>query len=57
LPYYRLYHVRRGHFIRCDEIQAEDDVAAEQAARAFMKEDPCELWRGSRKIADLSPQG
>ena len=50
MAYYRLYHVRRGHFARFDEVEAEGDVDAVRQAGALVREDPAELWCGSRKV-------
>jgi hypothetical protein len=55
LAYYRLYHVRRGHFARFDELEAEGDVAAVRQAGALVREDPAELWCGSRKVMEFPP--
>jgi hypothetical protein len=55
LAYYRLYHVRRGHFARFDEIGAEGDVEAVRLAGALVREDPAELWCGSRKVMEFPP--
>ena len=57
MAYYRLYHVRRGHFARFDEIEAEGDIAAVRQAGALVREDMAELWCGSRKVMDFPPAG
>ena len=54
VAYYRLYHVRRGHFARFDEVEAEGDVDAVRQAGALVREDPAELWCGSRKVMIFS---
>jgi hypothetical protein len=50
MAYYRLYFVQRGHFVRFEEIEAEDDAAA--VARAGQRIGPLslELWCGRRKV-------
>ena len=53
MAYYRLYHVRRGHFARFDEIEAVGDVEAVRQAGALVREDPAELWCGGRKVMDF----
>jgi hypothetical protein len=53
LAYYRLYHVRRGHFARFDEIEGEGDIDAVRQAGGLVRDDPAELWCGNRKVIDL----
>ena len=53
MAYYRLYHVRRGHFARFDEIEAEGDIDAVRQAGALVRGDPAELWCGGRKVMEF----
>ena len=55
MAYYRLYHVRRGHFARFDEVEADGDIEAVRQAGALVRENPCELWCGSRKVMIFPP--
>jgi len=57
LAYYRLYHIRRGHFALFDEIEADGDVEAVRQAGALIREDSAELWCGSRKVMEFPPRG
>lgn len=52
VAYYRLYllSVPSGRFVGFEEIEAEDDVSAIQAAEAHLGPQPLELWCGKRKI-------
>lgn len=54
MPYYRLYHLRRGHFARSNEVEADDDVAAVRQARSLVVGDPAELWCGERKVKNFN---
>lgn len=57
MPYYRLRHLRPGHFTRSNEIEAADDVAAVRLARSLLMADPAELWCGERRITTFcSPE-
>ena len=48
--HYRLYHVRNGHFVRFDQIEAAGDIDALREAGTLVRELPAELWCGDRKI-------
>lgn len=50
MAYYRLYFLRDGHFVRFEEIEAEDDVRAVRAASAQVGAQAMELWCGRRKV-------
>lgn len=50
MAYYRLYHIRNGHFFRFDMIEAEGDVDAVREAGALVGEQPAELWCADRKV-------
>ena len=50
MPYYRMYHVRHGHFARAEDLEADDDVIAVRLARARIEDGPAELWCGERKV-------
>jgi hypothetical protein len=54
LPYYRLYHLRPGHFARSNELEADDDVGAVRRARSILMGDPAELWCGERKVTHFN---
>ena len=54
MPYYRLYHLRPGHFARSNELEADDDVEAVRQARSLLVADPAELWCGDRKITTFN---
>ena len=57
MPYYRLYHIRHGHFERFDDFEAEDDVRALVEARRLNGHGYSELWSGRRRIIELKPEG
>lgn len=51
---YRVYHVDGGgHFSAAEWIEAVDDEAAIEAARALNKSIACELWQGQRFIGRI----
>jgi hypothetical protein len=50
VPEFRLYHFKRGHIHRAEELVAVDDLQAVRAAKGMVDELPAELWRGKRKI-------
>lgn len=55
---YRLYCLDdRGRIARRHDIEAPDDSAAVEAARAHDSPADCELWSGPRKVALLSKRG
>ncbi len=57
---YRLYHIDGGgRFSAAEWIEAEDDAAAIEAARAVNKSIAGELWQGQRFVArvDSGPSG
>ena len=48
---YRLYHIDGGgRFSAAEWIEAQDDAAAMDAARALNKSIACELWQGQRFV-------
>ena len=48
---YRLYHIDgAGRFSAAEWIDAADDEAAVDAARALNKSIACELWQGQRFV-------
>jgi hypothetical protein len=52
-----LYHVDGGgHFSAAEWIEAVDDAAAMDAARALNKSIACELWQGQRLIGRIESQ-
>lgn len=57
VAYYRLYHVRDGHFVGVELIEAEEDGAAVRAAQERVGELPAELWCGDRKVSTLTGLG
>ena len=54
MPYYRLYHVRRGLFARTSELEAGDDVTAVRQARILVEAEPAELWCGARRVTSFN---
>ncbi len=57
---YRLYHIDGGgRFSAAEWIEAADDDAAIEAARALNKSIACELWQGQRFVGrvEISPPG
>lgn len=52
MSYYRLYVLSGpgGRFVGFEEIEANDDVEAVQAAQAFIGPQPLELWCGKRRV-------
>ena len=50
MAYYRLYHIKSGHFFRYDMIEAEGDIDAVGEAGALIGEHPAELWCADRKV-------
>jgi hypothetical protein len=50
MAYYRLYFVRDGHFVRFEEILAEDDVQAVRTAGSSAGALGLELWCGRRRV-------
>lgn len=56
VPGYRLYDLDgAGKFSASEWIEADDDSVAVDAARALNKTCRCELWRGPKFIATISP--
>lgn len=53
MAYYRLYFVQRGHFVRFEEIEAEDDEAAIAQARRRLGPLSLELWCGRRRVTSF----
>lgn len=55
LHYYRLYLLKEpdGRFVGFEEIQADDDVKAVQAALTYAGAQPMELWCGPRKVKTI----
>jgi hypothetical protein len=56
VAYYRLYFVQRGHFIRFEEIEAEDDEGAVAAAAQRAGPFALELWCGRRKVTGFAAE-
>ena len=54
MAYYRLYFVRDGHFVRCEEILADDDGEALRAAGARAGPLDLELWCGRRRVKNFA---
>ena len=52
---YRLYSLQGAQLVGRDEILAEDDGGAAQAARARGRGDHVEIWCGDRKIRTVVP--
>jgi hypothetical protein len=50
MAYYRLYFVQRGHFVRFEEIEADDDGRAIELAGLRAGPLSLELWCGRRKV-------
>ncbi len=50
MAYYRLYFVRDGHFVRFEEILADDDLDAVRLAGASAGSLGLELWCGRRRV-------
>lgn len=48
---YRLYYLKDGRILNTAEFDAEDDMAAIEAARARSADVDCELWCDSRLVA------
>jgi hypothetical protein len=53
MAYYRLYFVQRGHFVRFEEIEAEDDEAAIALAGRRVGPLSLELWCGRRRVTSF----
>lgn len=53
MAYYRLYFVQRGHFVRFEEIDAEDDEAAIAMAERRIGPLSLELWCGRRRVTSF----
>ncbi len=51
---YRLFCIKEGRIVANDMIEAPDDVAAIEAARAQARETDCELWQEGRLIAFIA---
>lgn len=55
MPSYRLYHIDGlGSFTAAEWIMAENDIWATDAARHLKRSVKCEVWQGSRMIADVA---
>ena len=51
MPSYRFYVLDpNDHFIRVVEESADDDEQAKRLVKKLAKENPVEIWSGSRKI-------
>jgi len=51
MPNYRFYVLDpKDHFIRVVEEVADDDEQAKRRVKKMTKENPVEIWSGSRKI-------
>ena len=52
MSHYRLYFMneRSGHIDRAENLEADDDVQAVEAARKLAGKQPLELWRDTRKV-------
>lgn len=55
MPEYRLYHFKRGHIERADNLRANDDLEAGQRAGEMVDHQTAELWRGARKLRVFNP--
>ncbi len=56
---YRLFCIRDGRIVSSAVIEAEDDLAAIDVARAQRQATACELWHEARLVAfiDAAPEG
>lgn len=50
MAFYRLFFVRDGHFVRCEEILADGDAVARQIAGSRVGGLDLELWCGRRRV-------
>ena len=57
MPEYRLYHFKRGHIERAENVTAADDLDAVGKAEQLVDVQLAELWRGARKIKTFNPAG
>jgi hypothetical protein len=55
MPAYRLYHFKRGHIERAEDLAAEDDLEAVARARQLVDGKTVEIWRGARRIHTFDP--
>ena len=55
MPYYRLFHVRQGHYANVDDFEASDDVQAVRHAATLSGTSTSDLWCGARKIKTFTP--
>jgi hypothetical protein len=56
MAYYRLYFVQRGHFVRFEEIEADDDETAIAKAGDRIGALSLELWCGRRKVRSFEAE-
>jgi hypothetical protein len=57
MPSYRLYHIDGlGSFTAAEWIMAENDIWATHAAHHLRRSIKCEVWQGSRMIADVETE-
>lgn len=52
--FYRLYHVQKGRFAYFEEFDAPDDEIAAEIAKAWILDEPAELWSHSRLVASFN---
>lgn len=52
MAHYRLYFMNTasGHIDIADDLESADDLAAINAAKNLLKDQPVELWCGTRKV-------
>ena len=55
MPEYRLYHFKRDHIRRVDNVSASDDGEAIGKAEKLVDGEVAELWRGGRKVMTFTP--
>jgi hypothetical protein len=55
MPSYRLYHFKRGHIERAENLAAEDDLQAVAQARQLVDGRMVEVWQGPRRIHTFNP--
>ena len=54
---YWLYCLRDGEISRAIPIEAADDIEAVELARLRLERIDCELWCGSRMVANVAANG
>ena len=53
MPYFRLYHIKDGHFISFEDFEADGDLQAVARARELNGQGGSELWSGKRRVITL----